>query len=167
MRSKTTRTHPPVWHTVHTTWNTGATLLWSAYAQATAPVLTIAQCTPWYLNPVPWRIVIFSSGKIPSHQIPWYLNPVPWSTVFFLSRKIPSRKIPWYLNTVPCNLVKYQSRPKYPVHPVMVQPRPVPSRAIKTPYYPVPRNPGISRSRGIPSRDKNSVPRKSQVFSTL
>ena len=42
----------------------------------------------------------------------------------------------------------------------MVQSRPVPSRAIKTLSHNVPRNPGISRSRGIPSRDENSVPRK-------
>ena len=79
----------------------------------------------------------------------------------FLSREIPSRAIPWYLYPVPCNPVKSQSRPNFPFNPVMVQ-----SRPIKTPSYSVPGNPGISRSRGIPSRDENSVPRKTLAYTS-
>ena len=77
--------------------------------------------------------------------------------MFFLFREIPSRKIPWNLNPVQ----------NFPFNLVMVQSRPVPSRAIKIPSYPVPRNSGISRSRGIPFRDENSVPRKAlEILST-
>ena len=44
---------------------------------------------PWYLNPVPWRTVLFSSRNFPSRKIPWYLNPVLWSVFFFRWNPVP------------------------------------------------------------------------------
>ena len=98
----------------------------------------------WYLNPV-------------SRGVPRFLFPVKSRPVKSRGISIPSRAIPSNLNPVQI----------FPFNSVMVQSRPAPTRVIKNTSYVVPGNSGISRSRGIPSRDKTLVPRNALFFSNF